>query len=146
MIRRPPRSTLFPYTTLFRSGCELAEFLTKRGRKVTIVDTAETLGEEMVFHLKAALFAWFRKKGVTMMSGVKHMEIRDEVVTIIDKEGKGQMIAADSIVPALPLAPDTRLLKTLEGKVPEVYAIGDCREPRLIVDAIADGFRRARTI
>src|SRR5256885_7897308 len=24
MIRRPPRSTLFPYTTLFRSGVELA--------------------------------------------------------------------------------------------------------------------------
>src|SRR3712207_8414018 len=24
MIRRPPRSTLFPYTTLFRSGLELA--------------------------------------------------------------------------------------------------------------------------
>src|SRR5256885_5571098 len=23
MIRRPPRSTLFPYTTLFRSGCNL---------------------------------------------------------------------------------------------------------------------------
>ena len=30
MIRRPPRSTLFPYTTLFRSGAkELAELLTK---------------------------------------------------------------------------------------------------------------------
>src|SRR3712207_8925387 len=26
MIRRPPRSTLFPYTTLFRSVLELAEF------------------------------------------------------------------------------------------------------------------------
>src|SRR2546430_15133915 len=24
MIRRPPRSTLFPYTTLFRSGCSQA--------------------------------------------------------------------------------------------------------------------------
>src|SRR2546425_1674185 len=23
MIRRPPRSTLFPYTTLFRSGCSM---------------------------------------------------------------------------------------------------------------------------
>src|SRR2546429_6679478 len=23
MIRRPPRSTLFPYTTLFRSACEM---------------------------------------------------------------------------------------------------------------------------
>src|SRR5258708_25877952 len=26
MIRRPPRSTLFPYTTLFRSKSKLAEF------------------------------------------------------------------------------------------------------------------------
>src|SRR3712207_7670707 len=27
MIRRPPRSTLFPYTTLFRSGDELEGFV-----------------------------------------------------------------------------------------------------------------------
>src|SRR3712207_8270418 len=27
MIRRPPRSTLFPYTTLFRSGANIAAFL-----------------------------------------------------------------------------------------------------------------------
>src|SRR3989440_12659310 len=27
MIRRPPRSTLFPYTTLFRSKCELANLV-----------------------------------------------------------------------------------------------------------------------
>src|SRR3712207_7485253 len=26
MIRRPPRSTLFPYTTLFRSALDLSEF------------------------------------------------------------------------------------------------------------------------
>src|SRR2546422_4561220 len=25
MIRRPPRSTLFPYTTLFRSRCQLSQ-------------------------------------------------------------------------------------------------------------------------
>src|SRR3712207_9460253 len=31
MIRRPPRSTLFPYTTLFRSGWEL--FLEQRQRR-----------------------------------------------------------------------------------------------------------------
>src|SRR3712207_8140713 len=36
MIRRPPRSTLFPYTTLFRSVCDVAEatqrFLARRAR------------------------------------------------------------------------------------------------------------------
>src|SRR5256885_12561439 len=30
MIRRPPRSTLFPYTTLFRSGASPDVFHTKR--------------------------------------------------------------------------------------------------------------------
>src|SRR3712207_7098863 len=30
MIRRPPRSTLFPYTTLFRSGGVLVEDIAKR--------------------------------------------------------------------------------------------------------------------
>src|SRR5438874_8101314 len=29
MIRRPPRSTLFPYTTLFRSGVEHQQHLTR---------------------------------------------------------------------------------------------------------------------
>src|SRR5260221_9275400 len=32
MIRRPPRSTLFPYTTLFRSA------LTKQGQSVRVLD------------------------------------------------------------------------------------------------------------
>src|SRR5256885_16866288 len=32
MIRRPPRSTLFPYTTLFRSGCTELQDLEAPGR------------------------------------------------------------------------------------------------------------------
>src|SRR3712207_9583336 len=31
MIRRPPRSTLFPYTTLFRSAAELVELIRSMG-------------------------------------------------------------------------------------------------------------------
>src|SRR3712207_7176625 len=33
MIRRPPRSTLFPYTTLFRSGSEVLEAIYQRRQK-----------------------------------------------------------------------------------------------------------------
>src|SRR3712207_6905522 len=32
MIRRPPRSTLFPYTTLFRSGCAVTNPAANRRR------------------------------------------------------------------------------------------------------------------
>src|SRR2546423_8656896 len=34
MIRRPPRSTLFPYTTLFRSGDFILPFFVTHGRGV----------------------------------------------------------------------------------------------------------------
>src|SRR3712207_9085376 len=39
MIRRPPRSTLFPYTTLFRSGRDLAQ----RVYRVGVEDEANLL-------------------------------------------------------------------------------------------------------
>src|SRR3712207_7773189 len=38
MIRRPPRSTLFPYTTLFRSLCEAVRAL---GWPILVVDGVE---------------------------------------------------------------------------------------------------------
>jgi 2,4-dienoyl-CoA reductase (NADPH2) len=127
-------------------GCELAEFLVKRGRKVTIVDSAGTLGEGLVSFRMLYLFDWFEKKGVTLMSQVKYVEITDAGLTIIDKEGNTQTLQADTIIPAIPLVPNTELLAALKGKVSELYAIGDCNEPRLTVDAIADGSRIAREI
>ena len=127
-------------------GCELAEFLVKRGRKVTIVDTAETLGELVPVVNRVSLLPWLAQKGVAMMTGVKYEEITDKGLTVTTKEGEKQTIEADTIVPAIPLIPDTELLKTLKGKVPEIYSAGDCRQPHLIIDAIADGWRIAHTI
>src|SRR2546430_12583938 len=42
MIRRPPRSTLFPYTTLFRSAAELADILDHHRHpvRVTLAEVA----------------------------------------------------------------------------------------------------------
>src|SRR2546430_7104891 len=45
MIRRPPRSTLFPYTTLFRSRTLFAEALAWRPRVDVVVANAGTLLE-----------------------------------------------------------------------------------------------------
>src|SRR5260370_34799943 len=36
MIRRPPRSHLFPYTTLFRSNRALDDFTAKRGESIDV--------------------------------------------------------------------------------------------------------------
>src|SRR3989475_7874719 len=42
MIRRPPRSTLFPYTTLFRSPCSVAARVFREGRIVSYDPTDPT--------------------------------------------------------------------------------------------------------
>jgi 2,4-dienoyl-CoA reductase (NADPH2) len=128
-------------------GCELGEFLAKRGRQVTIVEKSERLGQGMVDVIQAYLFQWFRKKGVTLISGVKeYKEITKKGLTIINKDGKEETIPADTIIPALPLTSDLKLYESLKGKAPEVYAIGDCNEPLLIADAISKGMETARLI
>jgi thioredoxin reductase len=100
----------------------------------------------MIHHLKNQLFWWFRKKGVTLLPGVKPVEITDQGLVVLTREGYKQTLTADSIIPALPMKPDLELLKSLEGKFKEVYAVGDCRDPHLIVDAIAGGYHTGRSI
>src|SRR5258708_27068570 len=46
MIRRPPRSTLFPYTTLFRSNSQIPDhaLLVERGPRVALVVVRQAEG------------------------------------------------------------------------------------------------------
>jgi 2,4-dienoyl-CoA reductase (NADPH2) len=127
-------------------GCELAEFLVKRGRRVTIVDTADVLGNDMISHLKLQLFWWFRKKGVVMLPGVRPVEVTAKGLTVLTKQGYKRMVEADSIVTALPLEPNKELIHSLERNAQEVYTVGDCDSPGLIVDAVAQGWRISNSV
>src|SRR2546422_2942705 len=48
MIRRPPRSTLFPYTTLFRSQWQQGGVAARRQRRRSLVARGQPLREERV--------------------------------------------------------------------------------------------------
>jgi 2,4-dienoyl-CoA reductase (NADPH2) len=128
------------------AACQLAEFLVKRGRKVTIVDSEEAPGEGLVPERKNRLFSWFKKKGVPTYSGVIYGEISDRGLTITTREGKKITISADTIIPATPLLANAGLAEAIKERVREVYVIGDCKEPGLIPDAIADGWSMAREL
>src|SRR3712207_7145855 len=53
MIRRPPRSTLFPYTTRFRSVGAAVDLLIDRGATVMVGETVEWLGAEHLLARRA---------------------------------------------------------------------------------------------
>lgn len=128
-------------------GCQTAYFLVQRGRKVTIVDTSEEIGDGLLeILIRPHLLNWMDEKGVAIYAGVEYEAVTDRGLTITNREGKKETIEADTIVTALPMLPNTELVKGLEGIAPEIYAIGDCREPHLVVNAIADGSRIARAI
>jgi 2,4-dienoyl-CoA reductase (NADPH2) len=127
-------------------GCQLAAFLVKRGRKVTIVDMAETLGEGLPYENPVRLFKWLDEKGMTRLAGVRYEKITDEGLVVMTKDGERKTLETDSIIITLPALPDAGLFSSLKDKVAEIYQIGDCREFGLMHDAIADGSRIGRNI
>lgn len=121
-------------------GCQLGEFLTKRGRKVTIVDTGPDMGEGLAPERKTRLFSWFKKKGVTRLTNIKLVEITDDGLSIVTEQGEKKILYADTIIPALPFAPNDAIVMELRKKVAEVYSIGDCQKPGILPDATAAGW------
>jgi thioredoxin reductase len=95
---------------------------------------------------KTRLFYWFDKKGVERLAGVKLVEITGKGLTLVTKEGVERTIDADSVVCAMPFTGNHDLEDALQGKVPEVYSIGDCSEPGLIPDATAAGWKIGNAI
>src|SRR3712207_8726501 len=55
MIRRPPRSTLFPYTTLFRSGAETIVTLTPFYGRVKAIQDHTSLKRVIATNIKEYL-------------------------------------------------------------------------------------------
>src|SRR2546427_8857545 len=64
MIRRPPRSTLFPYTTLFRSRIGLLEAVSDRLKKERPDLLAANL---LIGELRRSVQRGFRASGITAM-------------------------------------------------------------------------------
>jgi hypothetical protein len=55
------------------------------------------------------------------------------------KDGKRKTVECDTVVIAGDVEANLEMREALEGKVPELYTVGDCRGPGLIRRAIHDG-------
>jgi len=123
-------------------GCQTAEYLLHMGRNITIVDegTEKQIGDGLLeTFIKPYLMYWLKDHGVKFVTDVKYKEITGKGLVVTTKDGKEQLIRADTIITALPLLPDNKFFNSMKGKAKEVYAIGDANEPGYIVDAIAAG-------
>src|SRR5438874_3678907 len=100
LIRRPPRSTLFPYTTLFRSHVE------QRAARVTRVDRHVGLDEGHVAGIERAALGAHDARGGAVLEAERrdrkstrlnssHVEISYAVFCLKKKKNEKARIGAD---------------------------------------------------
>jgi len=126
-------------------GAETAEFLAEKGKKVTILEMLRRIGMDMVPMAILMLYQRLKKLGVAMITNAKVEEITEEGV-VYEKDGEKQTVKADNVVLAVGTKPNVGLMKALEDKVSELYAIGSAKEPGNVLEAIHGGSRLAREI
>lgn len=128
-------------------GCETAEFLTKLGRKMTVLESSDELGAGIPSFYRSRLLWWLAKNGAFLLSGVTVTEITDGGVAIITREGERKELKADTVMAVVPPNPNKALFEALQGKVRQVYLIGHAKEEsQYILGAVSDGAEIARAI
>ena len=120
-------------------GAETADFLSEMGKKVTLVEMLEGIASDLVTHLQHYLLKRLAEKGVTILTSTKVKELGKGYALVEDASGENRIDGFDSIVLALGSTPDDRIARSLEGKVPELYVIGDASQPREALEAVYEG-------
>jgi 2,4-dienoyl-CoA reductase (NADPH2) len=125
-------------------GMEAAIFLAKEGKKVSLV-TRSRLGRDVARWMYLSLRDHLINNGVFLYLHAPVREIKENGVTI-EFEKEIVFLETDTVVLSVGSRPKRKLIAELRGVVPEVYAIGDCVEPRYAMDAIREGAEVGRKI
>jgi len=80
------------------------------------------------------------RKSVTLRPSRRCVEITEEGVVVVDKEGERSTVACDSVVIAVGYRPRTDVVDALAGTAPEFMTIGDCVRPRRVLQAVRMGY------
>jgi 2-enoate reductase len=117
-------------------GCETGLWLAQQGMKVTIVDMLPHLANDIHRSNRAMLLQLLEDNDVTLIARTKIVEINNNGAICVDDKLQASFIECKSVVLALGLTANNGLYRSIARRGTEVYAIGDCVQPRKIADAV----------
>jgi len=118
------------------SGAETADFLSEMGKDITVVEMLENIALDLVNHMQHYLSKRLNEKRVTILTSTRVLELGEGFAMVEDASGARKLDGFDTIVLAMGSTPNDGLYTRLEGKVSELYLIGDAVKPREIMDAV----------
>ena len=123
-------------------GCETAEFLLDRGAgvaAVTVLEMLDRMAPTVSMTYRPFFLARLKEKGVRMETRTRVEEITAAGVRV-NRGGVAELIAGDWVILAVGLKADPAAAERFRGVAPEFHAVGDCVHPRMIKEAVEEGF------
>ena len=125
-----------------RKGSGVAETLAVAGRDVTLVALGPSALSALTYSTVGALaLRRLAGLGVGLVEGHRLVAVEDGAVRLARVyDGTPLVLATRAVVHASPHTPADALVHELRTRAIPVRAVGDARAPRLVEDAIADGY------
>jgi 2,4-dienoyl-CoA reductase (NADPH2) len=128
------------------TGCETGEFLAQKGKQVTILEMLARIGADYGPMNRYVVIDRLAAAGIRLETGVKVEAVTEKGVKVIRGGLYPEFFEADSVVLAMGMVSDDAVARTLEGKAPSVFKIGDAVKPAGVAEAMENAFQVAMQI
>lgn len=126
------------------AGCELAWELAREGKQVHLIEQLPTLAlerDKVCRNYNMPILAGIQADlRIQIHCSTSCRCITDSGVEVAGADGTVRMLPADSVLLSVGLRPEQDTVDTLWSAAPNCVPIGDCVQPRFIMDAVSEGF------
>jgi len=127
-------------------GLETAEFLMVRGREVLVIEQLDAVGQGLVSLRRDLLLGRLRSSGVEIRTATRLLRLDGSRAIVVEEGTERTLDPFDTLVLAAGYVADRRCAEWAEAHFPQVLVVGDAREPRGILEAMADGYEAAASV
>jgi thioredoxin reductase len=122
-------------------------FLAEQGKKVTIIEMLDKLADPdgNIFYHLPLVEALDNNPNTSYKLQTKCIGVTPKGVCV-ERDGKEEVITADSVVFCVGQAPELETVNKLHNCAPRFCVVGDCVEPKKIIQATRTGFFSAMNI
>jgi pyruvate/2-oxoglutarate dehydrogenase complex dihydrolipoamide dehydrogenase (E3) component len=121
-------------------GVETALFLSNKGKEVLLIEMLEEIGRDAGPLNRARLREELKERKIEVRCKTELLRIGKTGISVRGEPGEYE-IPAETVVLAIGAKSHNRILKAIEGKISEVYSIGDCVSPRKVLEAVQEGYQ-----
>lgn len=124
---------------------DLTMYLQAQGKNVTIItpDPAALLDKEQTSWVRTFVTPMIYARGTNVWPNASITEVGDGEITFLGDAGVEMTIPCDTLIDARDMLADTSILDGVDSSI-ETYAVGDCKEPWNIAEAVATANITAR--